>query len=127
MILDKFLVFFAWFHVVYTATVFLLILQYTRTNGGMIFILLQSTYTAVVLATQRLFPGFVERTGHLNMFKSVKPLVGALEAVHLFVLGTLWERYHARGATFSIFFPVLIVLKILEFAAFAMVSGKKHL
>lgn len=126
MVPAKFLVFFAWYHIVYTSLVLLLLLQYTWHDGGMWFLLLQSMYTAGALAIRQLFPGFIKRTAHLNVFKAVKPLVYALEGVHVFVLGILWTTYHSRGATYSLFFPVMMFFKCLELIAFGMVSGHKN-
>lgn len=127
MIFEKFLVFFAWFYIVYTSLVLLLLVQYTRTDGGMWFLLLQSTFSAGALAVRQLFPGLVDHTGHLNIFKAIKPLVFALEGVHLFVLGILWEVHSSKGATFQIFYPIMMFLKAMELLIVGMINGHKHI
>lgn len=120
--MEKFAVFFAWFHIVYTVMVLVLINQYTRYDSGMWFLLLSATYTAIVFAVREVFPGFVVKTAHLNMFKAIKPSVFALETVHVFVLGMLWVVYHDQGSSFSVFFPLMLTLKLFEAIALGLVS-----
>ena len=127
MLVKKFLVFFAWFHLAYTVSLLLLLFEFTRYDGRVWFLLLQSTFTAVVLAVWKLFPSFVEKGAPLPLFRAIRPLVFVLEGIHVFMLGLLWEYYRNIGATFKVFFPSMMFFKCIELAALAMVQQRPKL
>lgn len=124
MIVEKFAIFFGWFYAVYTALLLLLIVKFTPTDGAAIFLLLHSGYLGSVFAIRQLFPGFVARAADLGVIKMTRPLVALSMPVSLYVLGMLGERYHVRGASYDFVYPMLLVLQVMLFVAFAEVSGK---
>lgn len=101
----------------------LLISKYTRDDGGVWFILIQSAFTAGVFTVRQLFPGFVDRASNLGSVKAARPLVFISEPISVFMIGVLYEKYSQQKASFDFIFPTLLTLKAIECLAFSEVSG----
>jgi hypothetical protein len=109
--------------VVYTILVMLLISKYTKDDGGVWFILIQSAFTAGVFTVRQLFPGFVDRAADLGSVKAARPIVFLSEPIAVFMIGVLYEKYRAQKASFDFIFPTLLALKAIECLAFSEVTG----
>ena len=109
----RFILFFSWFHLIYTILLMLLLFNYTSRNGYVWFMFLQCAFVGAVFVVHEMFPSFVKRAAHLKIIKSAWPTIIMSEILHVYLLGLVGEKYYQKDASFFAFFPVMLVMKML--------------
>jgi len=78
-------------------------------------------FEGIILVFVEVLPGFVKRSRHLNAVKAIRPALFSSQVVTVFIIGKLWEIHETNKADFAVFYPILLVFKLLEVIVYGLI------
>lgn len=108
------------YYVMSMVVIVTMVVMFTPGSVLMWLLLAQTMYSTAVVATAKLVPAWVDKHKHLFVMKAAKPLAIALEVIFLYVLGMLYEYHSSAGASFAIFYVLLLALKVVIVSIYYM-------